>query len=522
MNCSAPDETAPCRPNSHYSVSKLAAANFIQYMGGNGFPCVNLRLYSVYGPLEDTSRLMPNLVKHAVAGDLPDFVDPRISRDFVYIDDVVRAFVLAAVKMSPAIYGQSFNIGSGAKTTIGELAEIAQSTFSVTVAPRFGSMRARDWDLADWYANPAKAARELGWTATTSLASGLQNMAVWIKSVPAERFAAASKSTAASRKRTVSAIIACYRDAEAIPIMHERLTHTFESIGCDYEIIFVNDCSPDDSETVIQRLSLADKHVVGITHSRNFGSQMAFRSGMEISSMDAVVLLDGDLQDPPELIKDFYAKWEDGFDVIYGRRVRRDMPWHWGFLYKAFYRVFAAFSYVQVPLDAGDFSLIDRRVVGWLLAAPERDLFLRGLRAYVGFRQTGVDYVRPERMFGKSTNNLFKNIDWAKKGIFSFSNTPIAMLTATGSIALLLSFVAAVVVAVLRLVLPDIAPRGVTTLLIATIAFGALNLFAIGLVGEYVAKILIEVKDRPRLIRSALLRNGEITRLLPTAAAKKR
>jgi dolichol-phosphate mannosyltransferase len=125
-------------------------------------------------------------------------------------------------------------------------------------------------------------------------------------------------------------------------------------------------------------------------------------------------------------------------------------------------------------------------------------------------------------MFGKSTNNLFKNIDWAKKGIFSFSNTPIAMLTATGSIALLLSFVAAVVVAVLRVVFPDIAPRGITTVLIATIAFGALNLFAIGLVGEYVAKILIEVKDRPRLIRSALLRNGEVTRLLPTAAAKRR
>jgi nucleoside-diphosphate-sugar epimerase/glycosyltransferase involved in cell wall biosynthesis len=521
-NCSAPDEAAQCRPNSHYSVSKLAAANFMEYMGGNGFPCVNLRLYSVYGALEDTSRLMPNLVKRAVAGELPDFVDSRISRDFVHIDDVVRAFVLAAVKMNPAIYGQSFNIGSGAKTTIGELAEIARSTFGVTVAPRFGSMRARDWDLADWYANPAKAARELGWSATTSLASGLQSMATWIKSVPAERFAAASKSTAATRRRTVSAIIACYRDAEAIPIMYERLTRTFESIGCDYEIIFVNDGSPDDSEAVIQRLSRTDRHVVGITHSRNFGSQMAFRSGMEISSMDSVVLLDGDLQDPPELIKEFYAKWEEGFDVIYGRRIRRDMPWHWGLLYKAFYRVFAAFSYVQVPLDAGDFSLIDRRVVGWLLAAPERDLFLRGLRAYVGFQQTGVDYVRPERMFGKSTNNLFKNIDWAKKGIFSFSNTPIAMLTATGSIALLLSFVAAVVVAVLRVVFPDIAPRGITTVLIATIAFGALNLFAIGLVGEYVAKILIEVKDRPRLIRSALLRNGEVTRLLPTAAAKRR
>jgi nucleoside-diphosphate-sugar epimerase/glycosyltransferase involved in cell wall biosynthesis len=521
-NCSAPKEGDPCRPNSHYSVSKLAAAQFIEYLGSSGFPCVNLRLYSVYGPLEDTSRLMPNLVKRALAGELPPLVDPRTSRDFVHVDDVVRAFVLAAIRMNPAIHGHSFNIGSGVKTTIGELAEITRHTFSLTVTPQFGSMRARDWDLADWYADPAKAARDLGWSATTSLPEGLLAMAEWVNALPAEQFVSASKASAATRKRSVSAIIACYRDAEAIPIMHERLTRTFQNLGCDYEIIFVNDGSPDDSEAVIQRLTRTDRHVVGITHSRNFGSQMAFRSGMEISSMDAVVLLDGDLQDPPELISDFYAKWEEGFDVIYGRRVRRDMPWHWGLLYKAFYRVFAAFSYVQVPLDAGDFSLIDRRVVGWLLAAPERDLFLRGLRAYVGFRQAGVDYVRPERMFGKSTNNLFKNIDWAKKGIFSFSNTPIAMLTAAGSIALLLSCLAAVVVAVLRLVFPDIAPRGITTLLIATLAFGALNLFAIGLVGEYVAKILIEVKGRPRLIRSALLRNGEITRLLPAASVKKR
>jgi nucleoside-diphosphate-sugar epimerase/glycosyltransferase involved in cell wall biosynthesis len=520
-NCSAPDEGDRCRPNSHYSVSKLAAAQFIEYMGNSGFPCVNLRLYSVYGPLEDTSRLMPNLVKRALAGELPPLVDPRTSRDFVHIDDVVRAFVLAAIRMNPAIYGHSFNIGSGVKTTIGELAEVARSTFSLAVTPQFGSMRAREWDLADWYANPAKATRELGWSATIALPEGLRAMADWIKTLPDDQFVSASKAAAATRKRSVAAIIACYGDVEAIPIMHERLTHTFQSIGCDYEIIFVNDGSPDDSEAVIQRLSRNDRHVIGITHSRNFGSQMAFRSGMEISSMDAVVLLDGDLQDPPELINDFYAKWEEGFDVIYGRRVRRDMPWFWGLLYKAFYRVFATFSYVQVPLDAGDFSLIDRRVVGWLLASPERDLFLRGLRAYVGFRQTGVDYVRPKRMFGRSTNNLLKNIDWAKKGIFSFSNTPITMLTAAGSVALLLSFFAAVLVAVLRLVSPDIAPRGVTTLLIATLAFGALNLFAIGLVGEYVAKILIEVKDRPRLIRSALLRNGEITRLLPTASAKK-
>jgi glycosyltransferase involved in cell wall biosynthesis len=232
-----------------------------------------------------------------------------------------------------------------------------------------------------------------------------------------------------------------------------------------------------------------------------------------------VVLLDGDLQDPPELIEAFYAKWQDGYEVVYGRRVKREMPWYWAFQYKLFYRVFAAFSYVKIPHDAGDFSLMDRRVVGWLLKCPEGDVFMRGLRAYVGFRQTGVDYVRPERMFGTSTNSFFKNIDWAKKGIFSFSNTPLTMLTTAGIAALGLSVLAAVVVTLLRLLVPDIAPRGITTLLVTILMFGSLNLFAIGVVGEYVAKIMTEVKGRPRLIRSAMIRDGKSTELLPDGKA---
>ena len=279
---------------------------------------------------------------------------------------------------------------------------------------------------------------------------------------------------------------------------------------------------PDNSIQVIEDISSRDPHVLGISHSRNFGSQMAFRSGMELATKNSVVLLDGDLQDPPELIEDFHAQWKQGHDVVFGRRVKRDMPWHWGLMYKAFYRVFAAFSYVPIPHDAGDFSLMDRRVVAWLLQCTERDLFMRGLRAYVGFKQTGVDYVRPERMFGTSTNSFFKNIDWAKRGIFSFSNTPLTMLTAVGVGSLAISVLLAIVVALLKVFFPDIAPRGATTLLVAILLFGSFNLFAISLVGEYVAKIMTEVKGRPRLIRSALIRNGISTDLLPDGKAAAR
>jgi dolichol-phosphate mannosyltransferase len=516
-NSAGPGEAAPLMPNSDYAVSKAAAGLFISYAGKTlRLPIVNLRLYSVYGPLEDASRLIPNLVKHGIEGRYPPFVSPETSRDFVYVGDVCEAFLIAAARITPELYGESFNIGSGVRMKIRDLAETACKVFAIEKSPEFGSMHGRAWDLEEWYAAPAKAASLLGWSATTPLAEGLRRTAEWVRSLGPGGLEVLTKRNRTPERQSLTAIVACFNDELAVPIMHERLAATFRKIGVDYEIIFVNDGSPDDCADAILNITARDPHVIGITHSRNFGSQMAFRSGMEMATKDACVLLDGDLQDPPELIEEFYERWQAGYDVVYGRRIKREMPITRGMLYKAFYRVFAAFSYVNIPLDAGDFSLIDKRVVGWLLTCPERDLFLRGLRAYIGFKQTGVDYVRPERMFGASTNNLLKNIAWAKRGIFSFSNTPLTMLTAGGIIMLGAAGALGLVAILIRVFAPELAPRGATTILLMILFFGALNLFAIGLVGEYIAKIMEEVKGRPRLIRSALLRNGEMTQLLPT------
>lgn len=515
-NASAPSEDAPCEPNSHYAVSKVASETFLRFVGKQrGFPCIHLRLYSIYGPLEDTSRLIPNVLKCAISGTLPPFVDKDTSRDFLHVEDACCAFIIAAAKMNPDLYGETFNIGSGVKTTIGELANTIANLFKINETPVFGSMKGRTWDMCDWYANPAKAETVLGWKPSIALENGLLSMSKWIQGLTEESFVHGTKMNLKIRDRSVSAIVACYKDADAIPIMHKRLVDTFTKLKIDYEIIFVNDASPDETIGVIKDISSQDPHVIGISHSRNFGSQMAFRSGMELASKNSVVLLDGDLQDPPELIEDFHKKWEDGYDVVYGRRIKREMPWYWGLMYKGFYRVFAAFSYIPIPKDAGDFSLIDRRVVGWMLQCGERDLFMRGLRAYVGFRQTGVDYVRPERMFGRSTNNLWKNIDWAKKGIFSFSNEPLAILTSTGLFLFLLSILLSAIAVVLKLFWPDIAPKGATTILIAVLLLGSLNLFSIGLIGEYIGKIMLEVKARPRLIRTGIIRFGSFTDLLP-------
>lgn len=520
-NAAGPLETDPTLPNSHYAVSKVAASQFIAYAGKSlRLPIVNLRLYSVYGPLEDASRLIPNLVRHALDGGYPPFVSPGTSRDFVYVDDVCDAFIAAAARMTPALYGESFNIGAGVRTTIRSLAETAREVFALPQPAEFGGMPERRWDLHDWYAAPDKAARLLGWNSETPLAEGLRRTADWVASLGPGGLDSLTKRNRKPERRGITAIIACYRDEPAIPIMYERLVRTFRKIGVDYEIIFVNDASPDNCASAIRDITARDPNVIGITHSRNFGSQMAFRSGMEMSTKDACVLLDGDLQDPPELIEEFYRQWAAGYDVVYGRRVKRDMPLVWGLLYKSFYRAFASFSYIPIPHDAGDFSLMDKRVVGWLLTCPERDLFVRGLRAYVGFSQVGVDYVRPKRMFGVSTNNLLKNIGWAKRGIFSFSNTPLTMLTAGGLALLGLSFLLGIVAVLIRLFAPGLVERGITTILLSILFFGAINLFAVGLVGEYVAKIMEEVKGRPRLIRAALIKDGETAQLLPEAPVR--
>ena len=510
-NGAAPVEGVALTPNSHYAVSKAAVSDLIYYYGKRlGLPCANLRLYSVYGPYEDAARLIPAVVAKGVKGEYPPFVNPEISRDFIFTDDACEAFVDAALNLKEENYGESFNIGTGVKTRIADIAHIAKEIFRIPADPSF-TMSRREWDIAEWRCDPEKAKRCIGWSSRTSLRDGLLKTVEWYKSLPEpEKYHKATKQLGLNTVHSVSAIIACYKDGQAIPIMYERLTKVFEGLNIDYEIIFVNDNSPDDSEETIRAITSRDRRVTGVSHSRNFGSQAAFKSGMEIASKNACVLLDGDLQDPPELVSQFVEKWKEGFDVVYGVRVKRQAPLYMQFAYKLFYRVFDWFSYINIPHDAGDFSLINRTVMQNLLAFPERDLFMRGIRAYAGFRQIGVPYIRPERMFGVSTNNLLKNIGWAKKGILSFSNTPLNILSAFGVALFGVSLALAFVEAVLKIIYPDIAPKGITTMLVAVIFFGSINLLGISIIGEYIAKIFEEVKRRPHFIRRSIIVDGEV------------
>jgi len=512
LNCIAPSEDSPLIPDSHYAVSKAATTQALAYFGKvRGLPCINLRLYSLYGPYEDSSRLIPALANKVIQGELPPFVNQSISRDFIYIDDAVEAFITVATKILDANFGESYNVGTGIKTTIKDLANLTRVQFGIANQPEFSSMPQRNWDHQDWYSDPSRMREHFQWEAKTSLDKGLELSVTWWRAFLASySFEALTKKNARSGKKSLSAIIACYRDELAIPIMYKRLAETFAKLDLDYEIIFVNDCSPDNSTECIASISAQDPRVIGIVHSRNFGSQAAFRSGLEIATKEACVLLDGDLQDPPELIEQFVGEWVAGADVVYGRRVRREMSAWMEVFYKLFYVVLAAMSDINIPKDAGDFSLLDRKVVRWILRCRERDSFLRGLRAYVGFRQVGVDYVRPERMFGRSTNNWIKNIGWAKKAIFSFSRTPLHLLTAIGCISTITSLLIAICLGLAKIFIPAHIPPGISTILLAICVFGSVNILGLGLLGEYLGKIIEETKQRPSFIRTHCIERGEV------------
>jgi dolichol-phosphate mannosyltransferase len=297
--------------------------------------------------------------------------------------------------------------------------------------------------------------------------------------------------------------------------MYERIVSTFNNIKAEYEIIFVNDSSPDQSLEAILKLSAKDSNVIGINHRRNFGSQSAFLSGMKVSTGDAVVLMDGDLQDPPELIETFFKKWEEGYNVVYGVRNKREVSFITQFLYKSFYKIFNKVASFKVPVDAGDFSLIDRESVNEILNFKEFDIFLRAIRAYIGGKQIGVTYFRPERMFGKSTNNFFKNIGWATKGILNVSRVPLTLISFIGAILFLLGLVASVVFLVLFITgVVEVGLEIISLAIILNILLGLISLVSIAAIGEYVGRILEETKHRPRYLVASYIRSGEVLKKL--------
>ncbi len=509
-NCAAPLETDSASPNSRYAVSKLAATNLLSHLSASTeLSAAVVRLYSIYGPLEDPTRLVPTLIRKGLARELPDFASQEVTRDFVFVDDAIEAFVKVATYLHKHQQFEIFNVASGVATSMAEVATTAKLIFKVDKVPSFRS-NFRKWDLSNWFGNAEKIKSVVGWTHSVNFSDGLTTTANWYKAKELENLLDPILSTKSQDKglKKISIIIACYRDELAIPDMHERLSKALSRLDITYEVLFVNDCSPDNSLEVIRKISGEDSRTLGINHARNFGSQAAFLSGMTAATGDACVLMDGDLQDPPEVIPELVKKWKEGFDVVYGVRVTREASLPMRIAYKLFYRVLSAVSPFEVPRDAGDFSLIDRSVMNAMLAFPERDIFLRTSRAYSGHKQCGVDYIRPGRPYGVSTNNFIKNLGWAVKGVLSVSRKPLTYMSIAGVSLFALTVTAWVVQLLVKLIAPDSAPAGAVTAILISMFFGSINLLGISIVGEYVGRILEEVRGRPRFIIKSSIKNG--------------
>ncbi len=296
----------------------------------------------------------------------------------------------------------------------------------------------------------------------------------------------------------LTTVVPCYNEEAVLSETHRRLTSVLAGLdGLDYEIVYVDDGSLDGTRAALRALQAEDAHVRMVALSRNFGHQVAATAGLEHAAGDAAVLIDADLQDPPEVIPEMVERWRQGYQVAYGQRADRAGETRFKlWTAKAFYRLINRLSNVEIPLDTGDFRLMDRVVVDALLAMPERDRFVRGMVSWTGFRQIAVPYRRAPRVAGQSHYPLLRMLHFATDAVSSFSTVPLRLAVWMGFVASGVAMAGIVYALVLRL-FTSIWVTGWTALFIAVLFIGGVQLISLGIIGEYVGRIYGEVKRRP-------------------------
>ncbi|WP_163192963.1 glycosyltransferase family 2 protein [Clostridium thermarum] len=298
----------------------------------------------------------------------------------------------------------------------------------------------------------------------------------------------------------LSIVVPMYYEEEVAEECYKRLTKVMKAKEFEYELLFVNDGSKDKTYEILSEIAKNDIRAKVINFSRNFGHQAAVTAGIEASKGDAVVIIDADLQDPPELIVDMIKLWENGYEVVYAKRMKRKgETWFKLVTAKYFYKFLDAMSDVKIPQNTGDFRLIDRKVANVFLAMPEKNRFIRGMISWVGFNQIAIEYIREERFAGKTKYPLKKMIKFAKDGIIGFSTKPLKLITTLGLISVFLSFILFVYTIISKLLQTDIE-RGWASIMVAIAFFSGVQLLSLGIVGEYIARIYDETKGRPLYI----------------------
>ncbi len=303
-----------------------------------------------------------------------------------------------------------------------------------------------------------------------------------------------------------SFIVPIYNEAENILEMYGRISQVMNQMDGKAELCFVNDGSRDLSLKIISELHQKDSRVVYLSLARNFGHQIAVTAGLNFVRGEVAVILDADLQDPPELITEMVELWKQGYHIVYAQRIKRSQEsWLKRLTAYAFYRILQRLADVTIPTDAGDFCLLDRQVVNVLNKIPERNRYLRGLRSWVGFNQTAIRFERDPRFAGDPKYTFGKSFALAINGIVSFSKVPLRISTYLGLLAAFVSLLMCLLVLYWRIFTPNSPLTGVTIILMAIFFLGAVQLISIGILGEYIGRIYEEVKQRPLYVLSEVV-----------------
>lgn len=297
----------------------------------------------------------------------------------------------------------------------------------------------------------------------------------------------------------VTVVVPLFDEQENVAELHRRLGDVLQSLGVPYEVLLIDDGSRDSTPRLIDELVHQDRHVAAVHLSRNFGHQAAVSAGIDHARGRAIIIMDGDLQDPPEVLPRFVQKWLEGYEVVYAVRQRRKEDPLKRLGYFCFYRLLSAISDLDIPLDSGDFCLMDRRVVDVLKHLPEKMRFVRGLRSFAGFRQVGLAYERAARECGKPKYTFGSLIVLAIDGLINFSSYPLRLVTYLGLVTICIAL-ALLVWVVSSALYNRTVPQGWASTLVTVLFMGSIQLFSLGIIGEYIRLIFLETKRRPTYI----------------------
>ena len=307
----------------------------------------------------------------------------------------------------------------------------------------------------------------------------------------------------------ISIVVPLYNEEETFPNLVKRLNSVMDMTPLSMEVVLVNDGSRDKTALLMQQLALMDNRYHCLFLARNYGHQIALTAGLsKAQGTEGVMVIDGDLQDPPELLIEFYQKYQEGFDVVYAVRQKRKENWLKKTAYSAFYRLLKSISYIDIPLDSGDFCFMSRRVTDVLNAMPEESRYIRGMRSWIGFEQIGIPYNRSERSAGESKYSFRKLLELAYNGIFNFSELPIKIIKRIGYASVAASMVYLVYSIYRKLAYNDV-PQGFTATIFIIVFFSGIQLFFMGIMGEYLLRIFFQVKGRPLFIVKEEILEGQ-------------